>query len=62
MPKQKGAVTLGCTYAAILEQSGARMFWAMAALNNMLIIGADATNAYAEALAPIAKLYVKVDS
>ena len=33
-PRQKGTVTLGNTYAASLEQSGSRLFWALAALEN----------------------------
>lgn len=60
-PNQKGTVTLGETYAASLEQSGARVFWATAALRNMIIMGADASNAFAEAPPPKAPLYVKVD-
>ena len=60
-PRQKGVVTLGQTYAAALNQSGCRIFYALSALKNYIIHGADATNAYAEAPPPIAKLYVKVN-
>ena len=60
-PRQKGSVVLGRTYAAALEQSSSRMFWAHSAINNFIIAGADATNAYAEVPAPEATLYVKVD-
>ena len=60
-PTQKGAVTLGKTYAAALDQSGCRIFYALSALKNYVIYGADATNAYAEAPPPIAKLFVKID-
>ena len=61
-PKIKGAITLGKTYAAVLEQSGCRLFWALSALENFIIYGADATNTYAEVQAPIASLYVRVDT
>ena len=57
----RGSVTLAETYAAALEQTGSRIFWAATALNNFICIGADAANAFAEAPAPIAPLYVRVD-
>jgi len=60
-PKLKGSITLGNTYAASLEQSGSRLFWALAALTCCKVYGADATNAFAEAPPPAAPLYVRVD-
>lgn len=60
-PHLKGSVTLANTYAACLEQSGARMFWAISALKNRQVYGADASNAFAEAPPPKAPLYLKVD-
>ena len=51
-----GTVTLGETYAASLDQTAARIFWAATALKNMIVIGADASNAFAEAPPPIAPL------
>ena len=57
----KGTITLGNTYAASLEQSGSRLFWALAALTNCKVYGADATNAFAEAPPPIAPLFVEID-
>ena len=60
-PKAKGTVTLGHTFAACLEQPGARTFWASAALLDLIVIGADASNAFAEAPPPKAPLYVVVD-
>ena len=54
-------VTLTETYAAALEQTGSRIFGAATALNNFISIGADAANAFAEAPAPVAPLYVCVD-
>ena len=60
-PKRKGTVTLAHTFAACLEQPGARTFWSSAAYFNMIVMGADASNAFAEAPAPKAPLYVTVD-
>ena len=60
-PTQKGSVTLAQTYAAALEQPGARIFWATAANESMYVIGSDATNAFAEAPPPVASLYVLID-
>ena len=60
-PRNKGSVTLANTYAACLEQPAARMFWSLAALENKLVFGADAANAFAEAPPPVAPLYLKVD-
>jgi len=46
------AVTLAETFAACVDQTSVRIFWATAALQNMLVIGADAGNAFAEAPPP----------
>lgn len=51
-PRRKGTVTLAHTFAACLEQPGARKFWALSALKGFLVIGADA---------PKAPLYVIID-
>jgi hypothetical protein len=59
--RQQGTVTLGDTYAGSLEQNGSRIFWAATALNNYITIGADASNAFAEAPAPKAPLFVTID-
>ena len=61
-PGMKGSVTLANTYAACLEQAGARIFWATCALRNKLVFGADMSNAFAEAPPPKAPLYLKVDT
>ena len=55
------AVTLAHTYASCIEQPAARLFYSLAALENMIILGADASNAFAEAPAPVAPLYMKID-
>ena len=60
-PHLQGSITLAHTYAACLEQSGCRLFWAIAALKNKIVYGSDASNAFAEAPAPKAPLYLKVD-
>ena len=60
-PKMGGTVTLGETYATSLDQTAARIFWAVSALKNMTVIGADASNAFAEAPPPIAPLFVTID-
>ena len=55
------AVTLAHTYASCIEQPAARLFYALAALEGMIIHGADASNAFAEAPAPVSPLYMKID-
>ena len=57
----RGTVTLAETYAASLDQTASRVFWAATAINNFVTIGADAANAFAEAPPPVAPLYVYVD-
>ena len=61
-PTCKGSVTLAHTYAAALDQSGARTFWAITSLNDYITYGADATNAFAEAPPPKAPLYVTINA
>ena len=50
--RMRGTVTLAETYAGSLEQTAARIFWAAVALKSLIAIGADASNAFAEAPAP----------
>jgi hypothetical protein len=57
----KGTVTLGPTYAGSLDQTGNRIFWAAAALQNLKVYGADVSNAFAEAPPPVAPLYITID-
>ena len=61
-PHLKGSLTLAQTYAACLEQSGCRIFWALSAAKNKTIFGADAANAFAEAPPPKSRLWLKVDN
>ena len=58
-PSHRGSVTMAHTYAAALDQSGARTFWAITALHNYTAFGADATNAFTEAPPPTARLTCK---
>ena len=60
-PRMRGSVTLANTYAGSLEQTGGRIFWALTAMFNFITIGADASNAFAEAPAPKAPLFVSID-
>lgn len=52
----KGAITLGKTYVAALEQSGCHLFWYLSVLENFVIYGANTINTYAEAPALVEKL------
>ena len=55
------AITMAHTYASCVEQSASRMFWSLAALNEMAVIGADAGNAFAEADPPDDSLFMSID-
>jgi hypothetical protein len=43
------AVTIAETYATCVEQPACRLFWSLAASTNLIVMGADAGNAFAEA-------------
>jgi hypothetical protein len=60
-PRQKGTVTLGHTYANALDAASERLFWVIIASENIIAIGADVSNAFAEAPAPKAPLYLYID-
>ena len=60
-PHLKGTITLAATYAACLEQSACRLFWAIASIQNKKVYGSDAQNAFAEAPPPKSPLYLKID-
>lgn len=51
-PKSKGMITPAHTFSACLENPGARTFWAAAASLDMIVVGTDASNAFAEAPSP----------
>ena len=50
----KGTVSLTHASASALESPGARIFGAIIVLHNYIVYNADATNAFAEALLPVA--------
>jgi hypothetical protein len=60
-PRQKGTITLGHTYANSLEAASERLFWAITAQENLIAVGADVSNAFAEAPPPKAPLYMYID-
>ena len=60
-PGHKGSITLAHTYAACVEQPAQRVYWGLVAVKNFIAIGADASNAFAEAPPPKAPLYVVID-
>ena len=61
-PHLKGSITLAHTYAACIDQSACRLFWAIAAMKCKLVYGSDAVNAFAEAPPPKSPLYLKTDA
>lgn len=60
-PRQKGTVTIGHTYANSLDAASERLFWAIVAKESLIAIGADVSNAFAEAPPPKAPLYLYID-
>jgi len=61
-PGRQGSITLSHTYAAcVLEQPAQRIYWGIVALEELIAVGADASNAFAEAPPPKAPLYVLID-
>jgi hypothetical protein len=60
-PSKKNTAVFGYTFAKSLDQIGSRTFWAVAAAKNMIVRGADASNAFAEADAPKIPLFVRID-
>ena len=60
-PRIQGTVTLE-TYAANLDQTASKIFWATAVASTHIVIGADAANSSTEAPAPMVPLYMKLDT
>ena len=60
-PRYGRAVTMAETYATCVEQPACRIYWALTASQNLLAMGADAGNAFAEAPPPLQKFYMKID-
>jgi hypothetical protein len=59
---QKGTVTLGNTYANSVCSESECLFWALTAHLGLTAIAADVSNAFAEAPAPEAPLYLYIDN
>ena len=55
------AVTVADTYATCVEQPACCMYWSLTASHNLLAMGADAGNAFAEAPPPLQKFYTHID-
>lgn len=49
-------------YSGCIEQIGFRLFIALAALNNYIIVGLDATNAFANSPPPSQSTYMEIDT
>jgi len=60
-PRQKDNVTLGHIYANALDSASERLFWAIVASEGLIAIGADVSNAFAEAPGPKAPLYLYIN-
>ena len=54
-PRYGRAVTMAETYATCVEQPACRIYWALTASLNLLAMGADAGNGFAEAPPPLQK-------
>ena len=52
-------LVLAETYANCVEQTSARLFYAVAAAENLLVFGADVSNAFAEAPPPKQPFFIK---
>lgn len=50
------------TYANCVEQTGQRLFYGVAAVENLVIFGADASNAFGEAPGPKQGTYIRPDA
>ena len=60
-PRYGRAVTMAETYATCVEQPACRMYWSLTAIYNLLAMGADAGNAFAEAPPHQQKFFMRVD-
>jgi hypothetical protein len=60
-PRSGQARTLNETYANCVDQTGARIFYSVAAAENLLIFGADVSNAFTKAPPPKQGFYIISD-
>ena len=56
------AMIAGHTYAPTPDMTDLRLFFALAALENKLVFGADVSNAFAEANAPAQEYFMRIDT
>ena len=59
--RNRSATTLGHTYANSLDAPSERLFWALVAQRSLIAVGADVSNAFAEADGPEQSLYMYID-
>jgi hypothetical protein len=60
-PRTGRACVLDETYANCVDQTSSRLFYAIAAAENLLIIGADVSNVFAEAPPPKQSFFICPD-
>ncbi len=60
-PRSRQAKILDETYANCVDQTSSRLFYAISAAENLLIFGADVSNAFAEAPPPKQSFYIHLD-
>ena len=61
-PRMQGTATLADTYAASLDQTVSKVFWTISVAKGHIVVGADASNAFSEAPAHTAPLYLRIDT
>ena len=59
--RNRSANSIGHTYANSLDAPSERLFWALVAKMGLIAVGADVSNAFAEAPPPAAPLYMYID-
>jgi dUTP pyrophosphatase len=59
--RNRTATSLGHTYANSLNAPSERLYWALTAMQGLIAVGADVSNAFAEAPPPQAPLYMYID-
>mmetsp|Transcript_4433 Transcript_4433/g.6567 ORF Transcript_4433/g.6567 Transcript_4433/m.6567 type:complete len:108 (+) Transcript_4433:3658-3981(+) len=60
--RNRELTTFGHTYANSLDAPSERLFWALVAKLGLIAVGADVSNAFAEAKAPHAPVYMFIDN
>ena len=59
--RNRSSNSIGHTYANSLDAPSERLFWALVAKMGLIAVGADVSNAFAEAPAPATPLYLYID-